>query len=116
MTCCSWFHAPFRADEWLLYDCRSSRLEHSRGFNTGRLYNRDGVLVVSTAQEGLIRFHDAPPKPLGPAAQVEPKRRTPDGSTAAVAVSPVILTEFDEGVDVVTAETKRKITALVSKL
>jgi hypothetical protein len=63
----------------------------------------------------LIRFHDAPPKPLGPGGD-ESHRRTPDGKTAAVAVSPVILTEFDEGVDIVTAETKRRASALVSKL
>jgi acyl-CoA thioesterase II len=57
-----WFHHPFRADEWLLYDLESPRLCHGRGFALGRIYTRDGTLVASTAQEGVIRFRfDAPP-------------------------------------------------------
>jgi acyl-CoA thioesterase II len=50
-----WFHRPLRADEWLLYDQESPFSGGSRGFTTGRLYTRDGRLVVSVAQEGLIR-------------------------------------------------------------
>jgi acyl-CoA thioesterase II len=50
-----WFHAPFRADDWLLYAQDSPSAAGSRGFNRGSLFTRDGRLVASTAQEGLIR-------------------------------------------------------------
>ena len=50
-----WFHRPFRADEWLLYDQSSPSASGARGFATGRLYNESGSLVASVAQEGLIR-------------------------------------------------------------
>ncbi|ODP37698.1 acyl-CoA thioesterase [Sphingomonas turrisvirgatae] len=50
-----WLHEPFRADEWLLYACDSPWAGHARGFNRGRVYTRDGRLVASTSQEGLIR-------------------------------------------------------------
>ena len=50
-----WFHAPARADEWLLYDTDSPWSGSGRGYNRGRIFTRDGVLVASTAQEGMIR-------------------------------------------------------------
>ncbi|MDP9395774.1 MAG: acyl-CoA thioesterase II [Actinomycetota bacterium] len=50
-----WFHRPFRADEWLLYDQVSPSASGARGFATGRVYTADGRLVASVAQEGLIR-------------------------------------------------------------
>jgi acyl-CoA thioesterase-2 len=50
-----WFHAPFQADDWLLYAQDSPSTAGSRGFNRGSLFTRDGRLVASTAQEGLIR-------------------------------------------------------------
>jgi acyl-CoA thioesterase II len=50
-----WFHRPFRADEWLLYAQESPAASGARGFATGHLFTRDGRLVVSVAQEGLIR-------------------------------------------------------------
>ena len=50
-----WFHRPFRADEWLLYAQESPAAHGARGFVTGHLFTRDGKLVVSVAQEGLIR-------------------------------------------------------------
>ncbi|KAJ3014954.1 Acyl-CoA thioesterase 8 [Thoreauomyces humboldtii] len=50
-----WFHAPFRADEWLLYEMESSRTIAGRGLCFGRIFTRDGRLVVSTAQEGVVR-------------------------------------------------------------
>jgi acyl-CoA thioesterase II len=53
-----WFHEPFRFDEWLLYTTDSPWSGHSRGFNRGRIYTRDGRLVASAAQEGLIRVKD----------------------------------------------------------
>ena len=50
-----WFHAPFRADDWLLYVQDSPRASGARGLNRGSIYSRDGTLVASVAQEGLIR-------------------------------------------------------------
>jgi acyl-CoA thioesterase-2 len=50
-----WFHRPFRADEWLLYAQESPSAHGARGFTMGHLFTRDGTLVVSVAQEGLIR-------------------------------------------------------------
>jgi len=50
-----WFHRAFRADEWLLYDQQSPSAGGARGFSTGRLFDREGRLVVSVVQEGLIR-------------------------------------------------------------
>jgi acyl-CoA thioesterase-2 len=50
-----WFHREFRADEWLLYVQDSPAAAGGRGFSTGRLFTRDGKLVVSVVQEGLLR-------------------------------------------------------------
>ena len=50
-----WFHAPFRADDWLLYATDSPWSGGGRGFNRGRIFTRDGRLVASVAQEGMIR-------------------------------------------------------------
>lgn len=50
-----WFHRDFRIDDWLLYDTDSPSASGGRGFNRGNIFNRDGVLVASTAQEALIR-------------------------------------------------------------
>ena len=50
-----WFHRPFRADEWLLYVQYSPNAGGARGFCRGNFFTRDGRLVASTAQEGLIR-------------------------------------------------------------
>jgi len=50
-----WFHRPFRADEWLLYDVESPSASGGRGFARGSIYSRDGRLVASVAQEGLMR-------------------------------------------------------------
>ena len=55
-----WFHEPFRADEWLLYELESPKFNNGRSLTFGRIYTQDGRLVVSVAQEGLIRV--APPK------------------------------------------------------
>lgn len=51
-----WFHRPFRIDDWLLYVLESPSAGGARGFSTGRVYTRDGTLVASVAQEGLIRM------------------------------------------------------------
>ena len=53
-----WFHRPFRADEWLLYAQDSPSAHGARGFSRGLIFTRDGALVASVAQEGLIRKHD----------------------------------------------------------
>ena len=50
-----WFHRPFSADDWLLYAQDSPNTSGARGFNRGSIYSRDGTLVASVAQEGLIR-------------------------------------------------------------
>jgi acyl-CoA thioesterase-2 len=53
-----WFHRPFRADEWLLYDQESPSSSGGRGLGEGHIYRRDGTLVVSVVQEGLVRIID----------------------------------------------------------
>ncbi len=53
-----WLHEDFRADDWLLYACDSPWAGHARGFNRGRIYSRDGRLVASVAQEGLMRLRE----------------------------------------------------------
>ena len=50
-----WFHRPFRADEWWLYDQTSPIASGGRGFATARAFSRSGELIASVAQEGLIR-------------------------------------------------------------
>ena len=50
-----WFHRPFRMDQWLLYACDSPNATGGRGLARGAFYNEAGVLVATTAQEGLIR-------------------------------------------------------------
>jgi acyl-CoA thioesterase II len=51
-----WFHRPLRVDEWLLYTMDSPSASGARGLARASLYTRDGRLVASTAQEGLIRL------------------------------------------------------------
>jgi len=53
-----WFHRPFRVDDWLLYVQDSPSASGARSFNRGLLYGRDGKLVASVAQEGLMRPRD----------------------------------------------------------
>lgn len=53
-----WFHRKFRIDEWLLYSMDSPNASGARGFARGQLFTEKGVLVASTAQEGLIRLID----------------------------------------------------------
>lgn len=49
-----WFHRPFRADEWMLYDMFSPSASQALGYSSGRLF-QNGELIASCAQEGLIR-------------------------------------------------------------
>ena len=55
-----WFHRQFRMDEWLLYATDSPSAGGARGFCRGSVYTRDGKLVASVTQEGLIRKRTAP--------------------------------------------------------
>jgi acyl-CoA thioesterase-2 len=50
-----WFHRPFRADEWLLYDQESPVATSGRALAEGRIFTADGRLAVSVVQEGLMR-------------------------------------------------------------
>ncbi|MGQ3670980.1 acyl-CoA thioesterase [Xanthobacter sp. TB0136] len=50
-----WFHRPFRIDEWLLYSQDTPNAGAQRGFARGEVFTREGVLVASTVQEGLMR-------------------------------------------------------------
>ncbi|GAA0427157.1 acyl-CoA thioesterase II [Streptomyces luteireticuli] len=56
-----WFHRPFRADEWLLYDQESPTSQGGRGLARGRIFTVEGSLAVSVIQEGLVRV----PHPRG---------------------------------------------------
>lgn len=55
-----WFHRKFRADEWLLYCQDSPNANNARGFSRGNIFSREGILVASVAQEGLIRQRSNP--------------------------------------------------------
>jgi acyl-CoA thioesterase-2 len=50
-----WFHRPFRADEWFLYDCWSPSAAGARGLATGRMFTMDGRHIATAVQEGLLR-------------------------------------------------------------
>ncbi len=54
-----WFHRPFRADQWWLYDQVSPVAVGGRGLATASVYTQDGTLVATVAQEGLIRLRDS---------------------------------------------------------
>ena len=56
-----WFHRPFRADEWWLYDQFSPFAGGARGLALARVFTQSGELVATVAQEGLIRLHDGRP-------------------------------------------------------
>ncbi|MGZ4455170.1 MAG: acyl-CoA thioesterase, partial [Nocardioides sp.] len=53
-----WFHRPFRADRWWLYDQESPSASGGRGLALARVFTQDGVLAATVAQEGLIRHRD----------------------------------------------------------
>lgn len=53
-----WFHHPVKMDDWLLYAQDSPSAQGARGFNRGSIYTREGKLIASVAQEGLVRYHD----------------------------------------------------------
>ncbi|MFC9558142.1 acyl-CoA thioesterase [Agromyces sp. NPDC056965] len=57
-----WWHRDARVDEWLLYTQDSPSASGGRGLSLGRIYTRDGVLVASVAQEGMVRVPSPAPK------------------------------------------------------
>ena len=61
-----WLHRPFRADDWMLYVQDSPNARGGLGFSRGALFSRDGALIASVAQEGLIRLK-RDPAAAGPA-------------------------------------------------
>ncbi len=56
-----WFHRDFRMDDWLLYTLDSPSASGARGLCRGSLFTRDGRLVASTAQEGMLRVRGLRP-------------------------------------------------------
>jgi acyl-CoA thioesterase-2 len=54
-----WFHRPFRADEWLLYTQDSPNANGARGLCRGSIFSREGHLIATVAQEGLIRRRES---------------------------------------------------------
>jgi acyl-CoA thioesterase-2 len=55
-----WFHRPFRVDDWVLHVIESPTATGARGLVRGQIYARDGSLIASTAQEGLMRKRARP--------------------------------------------------------
>ena len=51
-----WFHNDIRVDDWFVFVMDSDWSGGARGINRGRIYRRDGTLIASAAQEGLIRY------------------------------------------------------------
>jgi len=60
-----WFHRDLHVNEWHLYSIESPSASGARGFCRGSIYSRDGRLVASVAQEGLIREHSGWTRPAG---------------------------------------------------
>lgn len=60
-----WFHRDLRVDQWMLYEIESPSASGARGFSRGAIYARDGALVASVAQEGLIREDSSWTRPAG---------------------------------------------------
>ncbi len=50
-----WFHRTFRIDQWLLYALDSPSASNARGFNRGNIFTKEGILIASVVQEGLVR-------------------------------------------------------------
>lgn len=67
-----WFHRDFRVDDWLLYVQESPAAASARGFARGQIFDREGRLVASVAQEGLMR-------PIGKRGESDGKRDESDG-------------------------------------
>jgi len=57
-----WFHRDFRMDDWILYAIDSPWAGGARGLVRGQFFNRNGQLIASTMQEGVMREHAAKAK------------------------------------------------------
>lgn len=66
-----WFHRPFRMDEWLLFSIDTPNASGGRGLCLAHVYNREGVLVATVAQEGLIRLRQPAPSPASPTSTTQ---------------------------------------------
>jgi acyl-CoA thioesterase-2 len=66
-----WFHAPFRADDWLCYQQESPWAGNARALCRGWLFDRAGTLVATVMQEGLIRVRDGAARDGAPAQPSE---------------------------------------------
>lgn len=53
-----WFHRPVQTDDWILYSQESPSASGGRGLGLGRMFTRDGTLVATVAQEGMMRIKD----------------------------------------------------------
>jgi acyl-CoA thioesterase-2 len=53
-----WFHRPGRIDDWVLYSQESPSATSGRGLGIGRMFARDGQLLATVAQEGMVRIKD----------------------------------------------------------
>ncbi len=51
-----WYHRPFKMNDWLLYAIESPNASATRGLVRGEIYNRNGELVATAVQEGVMRF------------------------------------------------------------
>lgn len=51
-----WFHRPFRVDDWVLYDTSSPSASGARGLGTGHFFDREGRMLATVVQEGLVRL------------------------------------------------------------
>jgi acyl-CoA thioesterase-2 len=58
-----WFHRRVRVDDWLLFATDSPSASGARGFTRGSVFARDGRLLASASQEGLIRLKSPAPDP-----------------------------------------------------
>ncbi|MBM9466824.1 acyl-CoA thioesterase II [Nakamurella sp. YIM 132084] len=54
-----WFHRPVRLDDWVLYDTNSPSSSGARGLATGHFFGRNGALLATVVQEGLVRVRTA---------------------------------------------------------
>jgi acyl-CoA thioesterase-2 len=54
-----WFHRHVRLNDWMLYSIDSPNASSARGLSRGSIFSRDGTLIASTAQEGVIRLWDS---------------------------------------------------------
>jgi acyl-CoA thioesterase-2 len=66
-----WFHRDARVDEWLLYAMESPSAQGARGMTRGQIYDRQGRMVASVAQEGLMRLRSRPEAGKGDAPASE---------------------------------------------